>query len=192
MERKIFFLCVLFACCFHQRKVQCWKPLRSCFLLISLHIWCCSCAKGGPIHKPKPTDCKKKEKICQRPSCWLPRCLWELLHVDSNVWKVFLLCCSDYKHLLGITLGALLLFLLLVVESLSLPRVQIPPGPQWSWADTAMDTRISNASLTFPGFPLLCYHREIPFLAVLTENLSLDQVTWPAKLLLLILNNIPG
>lgn len=55
-----------------------------------------------------------------------------------------------------------------------------------------MDTQISSASLTFPGFPLLCYHREIPFLAVLTENLSLDQVTWPAKLLLLILNNISG
>lgn len=164
MERKIFFFFfVLFACCFHQRKVQCWKPLRSCFLLISLHIWCWSCAKGGPIHKPKPTDCKKKEKICQRPSCWLPRCLWGLLHVDSNVWKVFLLCCSDYKHLLGITLGALLLFLLLVVESLSLPRVQIPPGPQWSWADTAHGHTNFQCFSNVPWFSTAVFSQRDPF-----------------------------
>lgn len=139
--KKDFF--VVFACCFHQRKVQCWKPLRSCSLLISLHIWCWCCAKGGPIHKP--TDCKKKEKICQKPSCWLPRCLWGLLHVDPNVWKVFLPCCSDHKHLLG---PRCCFPSSSSSSSLSLPGVQGGAGHT-----QPVDTPSAS------GFPELCYHR---------------------------------
>lgn len=98
----IFFL-ALFACCSHQRKVHCWKPLRSCFWLISLHIWCWSCAKGGPIHKPSPRDCKKKEKICQT-ILRVPRCLWGFFACGFQCLRGFpaVLLCPKPP---GITLG---------------------------------------------------------------------------------------
>lgn len=103
--------------------------------------------KEAPSTTPSPQTVKKQEKICQRPSCWLPRCLWGLL-LWIPMSGSFSCCAALPANICWDHSGGTAAFFFNFFFG------QAQPMDTWNG--------ISSASLTLPGFALLCYHRD-PF-----------------------------
>lgn len=166
----------------------CWSPL------------CWAWSFWSPTFKCQPGEWKQGSKLARENPYWALRFLCGLLQVSSNVWPLGGPSVVVWiQTSVGIALKTILSFSFHVVDPLELHwplcAVRYPMTHSGSGALSSPRTYrfAMDTCLTLLGSPLLCYqlHREISLLAILTEKISLNQMTWRSKrLLLLIFNHI--